>query len=78
MKAQILIVPANDSKQINRIKNLFEAEGYQVAVIEQSDMELLNNEFAALPIDQKFPHVFNIIGSAHKKQQKREQKTRTT
>ncbi len=74
MKAQILIVPSNDSKQINRIKTLFEAEGHQVAVIEQSDMELLNNEFAALPLNQKFPHVFKVIGNTQKKQQKSQSK----
>jgi hypothetical protein len=70
MKAQILIVKSNDSKQINRIKNLFEAKGHQVAVMEESDMELVNDEFAALPINQKFPHVSKLIGNMQKKKQK--------
>lgn len=70
MKPRILIVPSNDSAQINRIKNLFEAEGAEVAVIEPSDMELLNNEFASLPVNQKFPNVFKLIGNMKKKEQK--------
>jgi len=70
MKAQILIVKSNDSKQINRIKNLFEAKGHQVAIMEESDMELVNDEFAALPINQKFPNVSKLIGNMQKKKQK--------
>ena len=71
MKAQILIVKSNDNKQINRIKNSFEAKGHQVAIMEESDMELVNDEFAALPINQKFPHVFKVIGTMQKKEQKK-------
>lgn len=62
MKAQILIVPSIDSTQINRIKNLFEAGGYPVAVVESEDMKLLNDEFSLLPLNKKKSfHMYSIL-----------------
>lgn len=67
MKSRILIIPSNDNKLINRLKNLFESSGAEVAVLDQSGIEYLNNEFSNLPINQKFPNVFKLIGDVKKK-----------
>lgn len=67
METRILIVQSRDSEQTNRIKNLFEAGGHQVAIIGSSEMESLNEEFAKLPLNKKFPHVFEILENKQKK-----------
>lgn len=70
MKARILIIPSNDNQQINRLKSLFEAAGSEVAVLDQSGIDTLNAEFKNLPVNQKFPNVFKLIGNMKKKEQK--------
>lgn len=66
MKARILIIPSNDNQQINRLKSLFEAAGSEVAVLDQSGIDTLNAEFKNLPVNQKFPNVFKLIGNLQK------------